>query len=188
MAGGNVYKPSTHEYIPPIDPPIDPPVDPPVNPPVDPPIDPPVDPPIDPPVDPPIDPPVNPKDPTANDEQQNDAEGFEDNAGATDDNQEVGDDGMPEGDETGQIPGHQDTGDQDGDGAEDRPSEDNAVEGESAQTGNESGATDGLQSVTVGDDNLPGGGAGPAYDMGNGNIVYGDEALKEYLANQGVSE
>ena len=83
---------------------------------------------------------------------------------------------MPEGDETGQIPGHQDTGDQDGDGAEDRPSEDNAVEGESAQTGNESGATDG------------GGGAGPAYDMGNGDIVYGDEALKEYLANQGVSE
>ena len=81
-----------------------------------------------------------------------------------------------------------DTGDQDGDGAEDRPSEDNAVEGESAQAGNESGATDGLQSVTVGDDNLPGGGAGPAYDMGNGNIVYGDEALKEYLANQGVSE
>ena len=62
------------------------------------------------------------------------------------------------------------------------------LSGESAQTGNESGATDGLQSVTVGDDNLPGGGAGPAYDMGDGNIVYGDEALKEYLANQGVSE
>ena len=176
VAGGNVYTPSTPEVIPPIDPPIDPPVDPPVNPPVNP------------PVDPPVDPPVNPKDPTANDEQQNDAEGFEDDAPATDDDQVIGDDGVPEGDETGQIPGHQDTGDQDGDGAEDRPSEDNAVEGESAQTGNESGATDGLQSVTVGDDNLPGGGAGPAYDMGDGNIVYGDEALKEYLANQGASE
>lgn len=130
---------------------------------------------------------VESKDPTDNDKQQNDAEGFEDDAPATDEDQTTGDDGMPEGDETGQIPGHQDTGDQDG-GAEDRPSEDNAVEGESAQTGNESGATDGLQSVTVDDDNLPGGGAGPAYDMGDGNIVYGDEALKEYLANQGVSE
>ena len=195
VAGGNTYTPTTPEITTttPGNPsapgdPGTPPEDPP-TPPEDPPT-PPEDPPT-PPDDDETPPPtitVKPKDPTDNDKQQNDAEGFEDDAPATDEDQTTGDDGMPEGDETGQIPGHQDTGDQDGDGAEDRPSEDNAVEGESAQTGNESGATDGLQSVTVGDDNLPGGGAGPAYDMGDGNIVYGDEALKEYLANQGVSE
>lgn len=195
VAGGNTYVPTTPEITTttPGNPsapgdPGTPPEDPP-TPPEDPPT-PPEDPPT-PPDDDETPPPtitVKPKDPTDNDKQQNDAGGFEDDAPATDEDQTTGDDGMPEGDETGQIPGHQDTGDQDGDGAEDRPSEDNAVSGESAQTGNESGATNGLQSVTVGDDNLPGGGAGPAYDMGNGNIVYGDEALKEYLANQGVSE
>ena len=195
VAGGNTYTPTTPEITTttPGNPsapgdPGTPPEDPP-TPPEDPPT-PPEDPPT-PPDDDETPPPtitVKPKDPTDNDKQQNDAEGFEDDAPATDDDQVIGDDGVPEGDETGQIPGHQDTGDQDGDGAEDRPSEDNAVSGESAQTGNESGATNGLQSVTVGDDNLPGGGAGPAYDMGDGNIVYGDEALKEYLANQGVSE
>lgn len=58
------------------------------NPPVTPPSNPPETPPSNPPENPPKNPPLTPKDPTANDKQQNDADNFEDKAPATDKPQE----------------------------------------------------------------------------------------------------